>query len=659
MRKIIGLFFAALFSTGCAGMNEMAGDNNIDLNAYAGSYEVAPGIDLELSVVDGTLYLQAPGQQKVPLQADSENTFSIPAAGAKVVFTKNNEGIVTELALDQGGSRTIGKRKNVDKKDGTILKKSGRIRIDLEAESLSLKQAYLKAPRDDEKRRAYAKNQYELGNIWQAKDIIEPLAKEDSSNLNDLKIGADVALFTQDFDRSEKLFKRLLELSEKDTENYIEAVEGLSLIYYQSNQYYKIKNLPIIENNKNKYNNDFVKYLCTFEGIPYQIEWTSADKTGHLPFTNDFFNPQELPHIDITINGYTFDFILDTGGDRIYIDKTVYKKIGVKPIQNTRNKYAYTDGEYVDEIFGVLEIIELEGVTVRNIPVHVGDLRSRGTNFDGVITTQFLKQFLSTVDYENKEITLRERSKSGKSQFLRSMAKRKIVSIPFFMSETHFMFAKGNFNGHKGMNMFIDSGLASNQEAVILNETADLLGLEKEEVAGTRFYISNINSVGLDGLGNTAGQVLGNVFVEEDNYRCMGFFWDGLISHKYLWTKGSWTIDFDTMTYYFPEKANEFITSKIKKPVEKRVQKIKLDNPEPYIGTYEVAPGTDLRITAKKGTLMLQPPGQDPIGIDAYSDGTFGIPLADVIIEFERDEAGGITGLIMTQGGNVTHASKK
>ena len=27
---------------------------------------------------------------------------------------------------------------------------------------------------------------------------------------------------------------------------------------------------------------------------------------------------------------------------------------------------------------------------------------------------------------------------------------------------------------------------------------------------------------------------------------------DVLISHQYLWPKGSWTIDFDGMTYYFP-----------------------------------------------------------------------------------------------------------
>ena len=47
-------------------------------------------------------------------------------------------------------------------------------------------------------------------------------------------------------------------------------------------------------------------------------------------------------------------------------------------------------------------------------------------------------------------------------------------------------------------------------------------------------------------------QALGNVFVEDDFFWQFGFMADALISHQYLWPKGSWTIDFDAMKYYFP-----------------------------------------------------------------------------------------------------------
>jgi len=398
-------------------------------------------------------------------------------------------------------------------------------RADVEAETPALKSAYLREPNNDKKRRAYAKNLFERGDIWEAKKIIAPLATVKTTNLKDLELAAKVALLTQEFDQSEKLFKQLYELSKKDTESYKEAVEGLTLTYYQTNQFNKIKDLPTIENLEKPERADITRFLKKFIGKPYQIEWTSTDKIGHLPFTNDHFQPGELPHMDININGHKLDFLLDTGGDRLYVDKTVYKKIGVKPIQETKNKYAYTNGEYVDEILGVLGAVELNGVTIRNVPIHVGELRSRGQDIDGIITTQFLKNFLSTIDYENNEITLRERGATGKSQFQKSMEGRNLIKIPFFLSKNHLMFAKGNFNGYKGMNMFMDSGLAASQEAIITNETTALLGLKKEEISGTRYYAADANSIGLDGLHSPAGQVLGNVFVEDNPYWRLGFVW--------------------------------------------------------------------------------------------------------------------------------------
>jgi len=141
--------------------------------------------------------------------------------------------------------------------------------------------------------------------------------------------------------------------------------------------------------------------------------------------------------------------------------------------------------------------------------------------------------------------------------------------LPFFMTSLHLMFTKGSINGKGNLNMFMDSGLAAPHEAVISNETTDLLGLKKEEVTGTPYYTAAVDSIGLKGLTSPAGSVLGNVFFEENPYWKQGFASDGLISHQYLWKVGSWTIDFDTMAYYFPSGAVESITSRIKKPEKK------------------------------------------------------------------------------------------
>ena len=73
---------------------------------YVGGYEVAPGMVLEVTAAEGALLLRAPGQQRVPLSAESGDAFAIPMAGARVVFHRDGEGEITHLVLHQGGGET-------------------------------------------------------------------------------------------------------------------------------------------------------------------------------------------------------------------------------------------------------------------------------------------------------------------------------------------------------------------------------------------------------------------------------------------------------------------------------------------------------------------------------------------------------------------------
>ena len=70
-------------SFGCATTQKAAAPAKVevaDADSYVGSYEVAPGVALEVSTAGGDLYLQAPGQQKIALVAEADGTFSIPMA---------------------------------------------------------------------------------------------------------------------------------------------------------------------------------------------------------------------------------------------------------------------------------------------------------------------------------------------------------------------------------------------------------------------------------------------------------------------------------------------------------------------------------------------------------------------------------------------------
>ena len=530
-------------------------------------------------------------------------------------------------------------------------------RTDLEAKLPELREAYRTAPGDPDARRDYAQSLFELGDVWEANDVVAPLAARPSASAEELSLAARVAAYTLDLARAESLYQRLLAASEPGTEQHEDATRGLALVHYQSQDFAKTRSLDAeaLEEGRAA----LLRFLQAFEGEPYRMEW-SGEPVARLPFTNDTTQPGALPEVEVVVNGETVLLTLDTGGDRLYLDVSVAEKTGIRELVVSRQKYAYTGGKLVDEPLGVADEVELGGVTLRNVPAVVAQWKANGPTTDGVLGTAILKQFLTTIDYEGRQIVLRPRGDEGMKAFRESLGGRELVRMPFVMASTHLMFAKGQINGHEGLNLFMDSGLAASMPVVLVNETTDLFGLEKNDIEGTPYYWSPLEDHGLAGFPGGAAQGLGNVFVEGDNYKSQGFFWDALISHQYLWKLGFWTIDFDTMSYYFPAES-ELPRDAPAEPAETK-ETVELDaaTAAAYVGSYEIGGGAVvLEISAKDGRLFLQAPGQQPVPMEAYADGTFGIPLAGAEIVFEGDTSSGIEALELHQAGNVTRAVKQ
>ena len=269
-------------------------------------------------------------------------------------------------------------------------------RTELEGKIDKLASAYQTAPGDVAARRAYADALFKLGNVWQANDVIAPLATSESSNEWDLELGALCAMLTMDLDRAESLFRRLIEIAPKGSSKHDSALSALVLVHYQRQDFESLRKhkLPA-ESEDSKSPRDLLKYLQAFKGKPYQINWTAADQTAHLPFTNDIKQPGALPEVEVTVNGHTVLLTLDSGGDRLYLDVSVAKKAGIRELVMSKAKYAYTQGKEIDEPQGVADEVELGGVTLRNVPAVVAQWKANGPVTDGVIGTGILKQFLS------------------------------------------------------------------------------------------------------------------------------------------------------------------------------------------------------------------------------------------------------------------------
>ncbi len=73
------------------------------LESYTGVYEMRPEFKLTVTVKDGNLMLQASGQGKFPVYAESETKFFYKVVDAQISFVPAEDGKIGHLILHQGG----------------------------------------------------------------------------------------------------------------------------------------------------------------------------------------------------------------------------------------------------------------------------------------------------------------------------------------------------------------------------------------------------------------------------------------------------------------------------------------------------------------------------------------------------------------------------
>lgn len=73
------------------------------LARYVGTYQLAPGFDMHVTLEGDQLMTQATGQDKIPVFPESETKFFPKAVDAELEFFPNDKGEVSYMVLHQGG----------------------------------------------------------------------------------------------------------------------------------------------------------------------------------------------------------------------------------------------------------------------------------------------------------------------------------------------------------------------------------------------------------------------------------------------------------------------------------------------------------------------------------------------------------------------------
>jgi hypothetical protein len=73
------------------------------LEAYCGDYQIGSGKQVTFRLVDGAFTAQPPGQQPMPVFAESETTFYFKTVDTEVEFVRDEGGRVTQLVMKRDG----------------------------------------------------------------------------------------------------------------------------------------------------------------------------------------------------------------------------------------------------------------------------------------------------------------------------------------------------------------------------------------------------------------------------------------------------------------------------------------------------------------------------------------------------------------------------
>lgn len=276
-----------------------------------------------------------------------------------------------------------------------------------------------------------------------------------------------------------------------------------------------------------------------------------------LPFA-DHPLTEYFPAFSAEINGQKLTAHIDTGGTFLLMGPDRAAALGIKTVRGGTN-VAHLNRMRVGWSHGIADRFVLGEAVLHNVPVDVlSTLRGEGDLV--IFGTNFLEQFLSTMDYPNRRLVLSKRSEASAGVDRLAMLPSEGLSVPFYLWSDHFMFARGSLGERRDLNFFVDSGLLSlhpdgnggTRQASFTSSKRKFKQWEIPDAEIKRGFFESPHRLSMGPLGEDRPLL---VVGAAGDTEFGGVRIDGLISHAFL-KRYVWTIDFDKREYRFVERGS-------------------------------------------------------------------------------------------------------
>ncbi len=434
-----------------------------------------------------------------------------------------------------------------------------RIREQLLNEVAAAERALAADPDNRELSRQLAQHLYESGDFSRASDVIRPAIEAAAPSPPATLLAAELEYLLGHYEQAEKLYRRLLAMADVDRKNQAKARVGLGFVYYQTNRFDRMKELDF------ELGTEFaaaVKVIRSFDSPPYRVKWPVDERVSEIPF----LMTDPLPVMTVEYNGRPVHVLFDTGADMCILDSDLADKWGIK--SQSSDVGAFGGGKLGRMGYGKLDSVKVGSVVLEGVPIVILPTQKFSSAFadgkypiGGIVGTSLIRQFLATLDYEHEKFVLRERSPQRRQTLGDELAGRILAEVPFVLTGTHYMMARGSLDGRDGLTFFVDSGLAADAALSAPTQTLRLAGIAVPDKkvdprsvgGGGGAFASGQFPIQSLGLGSLRQQHLKGEYgaMVDSTYWQHGFIQDGLISHRFLRKYASWTIDFDEMKYIF------------------------------------------------------------------------------------------------------------